>query len=255
MSQTILANASAWLVAGLAASLVVAGLVKGMIGVGMPIVAFPLISAFVDVRATVMLLAVPLILTNVPQALEGGNTIQCFVGLIPVLLGMAPGILLGIAILLHVSASLAKLISGLVVISVAVLMIAAPKFHIKGQACRPVGAIAGFFGGIMGGIAAMSGPLVFTFLLAKGLTGRAFTKEASLFLVLSASLLAGVLATNSSYSWSDLAISTAALFPVGVGMFAGQRLRDAIAAKTFKTFILVVVLISGFQLVYRGLFA
>jgi hypothetical protein len=45
-------------------------------------------------------------------------------------------------------------------------------------------------------IAAMPAPLVFKFLLAKGLHGKAFTKEASLYLVLSAGLLAILLLTD-----------------------------------------------------------
>src|SRR4051812_4989060 len=39
-------------------------------------------------------------------------------------------------------------------------------------------------------IAAMSGPLVFIFLLTKELSGKRFTKEAALYLIVSAGLLA-----------------------------------------------------------------
>ena len=53
-------------------------------------------------------------------------------------------------------------------------------------------------------IAAMSGPLVFIFLLAKGLRGKAFTKEASLFLVVSSSLLAILVTASRQFSWLDV---------------------------------------------------
>ena len=68
----------------------------------------------------------------------------------------------------------------------------------------PVGLGAGFAGGLLGGVAALTGPLVFTYLLAKGLHGKEFTKEASLFLVLSSALLAIFLASSSKFDWSDL---------------------------------------------------
>src|SRR5689334_5820946 len=42
-------------------SLIVAGLLKGIIGVGMPIVALPLLSLFIDIKSAVMLLSMPLI--------------------------------------------------------------------------------------------------------------------------------------------------------------------------------------------------
>ena len=255
MLATSLISAPSWLIVALALSLVIAGLVKGTIGVGMPIVAFPLVSMLVDVQASVMLLTMPLILSNIPQALEGGETFQCFSGLLPVLVGMVPGILLGIAVLLHVSATVAKLIAGAVVVLVVVLMLAAPKLQIKGRAQVPTGIGAGFFGGMLGGVAAMPGPLVFTFLIAKGLRGQAFTKEASLFLVLSAALMAIALASTQTFAWTDIVVSTVALAPVGLGMYFGQKLRDAIPAEAFKKFVLFVVLLSGLQLLQKGLFS
>src|SRR6516162_5260156 len=62
------------IIAAVVCSLIVAGLLKGIIGVGMPIVALPLLSLFIDVKSAAMLLSMPLILSNLPQALEGGKT-------------------------------------------------------------------------------------------------------------------------------------------------------------------------------------
>src|SRR5262249_28745424 len=80
------------LIALVAVSLLIAGLVKGVIGVGMPVVAFPLLSMLVDVQTAVMLLSVPLVLSNIPQALEGGRVTQTLRRLAPVIVGMIPGV-------------------------------------------------------------------------------------------------------------------------------------------------------------------
>lgn len=76
-------TATPGLIALLAASLAIAGLVKGAIGVGMPVLAFPLLSMLVDVQTAVMLLSVPLVLCNIPQALEGGLVPQTLWSLLP----------------------------------------------------------------------------------------------------------------------------------------------------------------------------
>jgi uncharacterized protein len=209
---------------------VVAGLMKGIIGVGMPIVALPLLSMLIDVRAAVMLLSMPLILSNIPQAIEGGETVACFMRLIPVLLGMMPGILRGVTVLVNGDPATTKVIAGSVIVLVAGLTLVAPRFQLRENLKTPVGVAAGFAGGALGGVVAMPGPLVFTYLLAKGLHGKEFTKEASLFLVLSSALLAILLSSSHIFSWADLAISTGALIPVGIGMYLGQRLRDLIPA-------------------------
>ena len=109
--------------------------------------------------------------------------------------------------------------------------------------------------GLLGGIAALSGPLVFMFLLAKGLSGRAFTKEASMFLVVSSALLASALASSRQFDWRDVLISTLATLPVVAGMLVGQRLRDIIPADAFEKLVVLTVLLSGAQLVWKGVSA
>jgi uncharacterized membrane protein YfcA len=167
---------------------------------------------------------------------------------------MIPGIVVGVTILLSVDPSVAKLIAGVVVIAVGVLTMLAPKLEIKGHAQVPVGVASGFFGGALGGLAAMPGPLVFVYLLSKGLRGRSFTKEASMFLVISAALLAVILTSSRAFNWSDLGVSTAALAPVAAGMLLGQKLRDTVPADMFKRCVLIVVLLSGAELVRKAMF-
>src|SRR5262249_1078542 len=109
-------------------------------------------------------------------------------------------------------------------------------------------------GGIMGGTAAMAGPLVFIFMLAKGLHGQAFTKEASLYLVVSSGLLALFLMASRQFTWLDVVVSTVAMVPVALGMYAGQRLRDKIAPEAFRKLVLLGVMASGVDLLRRGFF-
>src|SRR5262249_40763820 len=84
------------IIAAVVCSLIVAGLLKGTIGVGMPVVALPLLSLFIDIKSAAMLLSMPLIFSNLPQALEGGKTGRCLMQLMPAILGMIPGLFLGV---------------------------------------------------------------------------------------------------------------------------------------------------------------
>jgi uncharacterized protein len=242
------------IIAAVVCSLIVAGLLKGIIGVGMPIVALPLLALFIDIKSAAMLLSIPLIFSNVPQALEGGKTGRCLMQLMPVFVGMIPGLFLGVRLLLALDANIAKIIAGLVLMCVGGVTLLAPKLQLQSRLVLPAGITFGFFGGILGGIAAMPGPLVFVFLLAKGLRGKAFTKEASLYLVISASLLAILLTGSSPFGWLDVSVSTAAILPVVLGMHAGQHMRDKIAPETFKTLVLIAVVAAGADLLRHGFF-
>ena len=243
------------ILAAVICSLIVAGFLKGVIGVGMPIVALPLLSLFIDVKSAAMLLTMPLIFSNLPQALEGGQTGRCLAQLMPVIFGMILGLFLGVRILLAVDASVAKMIAGLVLIGVGGVTLLAPMLQLQSRLVLPAGITFGFFGGILGGIAAMPGPLVFIFLLAKGLHGKAFTKEASLYLVVSAGLLAILLTASPQFSWLDVSVSMVAMVPIVLGMVIGQRMRDKIAPETFKTLVLIAVIAAGAELLRHSFFS
>ena len=156
--------------------------------------------------------------------------------------------------MLALDANVAKIIAGLVLMGVGGVTLLAPKLQLQSRLVLPTGITFGFFGGILGGIAAMSGPLVFIFLLAKGLRGKAFTKEASLFLVVSSGLLAILLTASREFSWLDVSVSTAAMLPVVLGMYVGQHMRDKIAPETFRKLVLIAVIAAGPELVRHGLF-
>jgi uncharacterized membrane protein YfcA len=194
----------------------------------------------------------PLIFSNVPQALEGGQTGRCLMQLMPVILGTIPGLFLGVRVLLVVDASVAKIIAGLVLMGIGGVTLLAPKLQLQSRFVLPTGITFGFFGGILGGIAAMAGPLVFIFLLAKGLSGKAFTKQASLYLVVSAGLLATLLTASRQFNWLDVLVSTAATLPVVLGIYVGQHMRDKIAPETFKTLVLIAVIAAGADLLRHG---
>ena len=234
-------------------SLIVAGLLKGTIGVGMPVVALPLLSLFIDVKSAAMVLSMPLILSNLPQALEGGKTGRCLMQLMPVIVGMIPGLFLGVRSVggrcercedyrrpSAYGCRRRRAARAEAAASVSLGFI--NRHHIRIfrwdlEACSDVGTV------------------VFIFLLAKGLRGKTFTKEASLYLVVSAGLLAILLTASGQFSWLDLSVSTAAMLPVVLGMYVGQHMRDKIAPETFKKLVLIAVIAAGAELVRHGFFS
>src|SRR5262245_44729231 len=117
--------------AAVVCSLIVAGLLNGTIGVGMPVVALPLLSLFIDIKSAAMLLSMPLIFSNLPQALEGGNTGRCLMQLMPVILGMIPGLFLGVQILLALVANVAEIIAGVVLMGVGGITLLAPELQLQ----------------------------------------------------------------------------------------------------------------------------
>src|SRR5271156_4841616 len=108
---------SALLVAILMA-LFVAGTTKGLLGIGMPIVAVPLLNLIVDLRVTVILLAIPLIITNIPQAIQGDRIPIVLRRLWPILAGMVVDVAIGVTLLSMTNPNHLKPVVGIILLAV-----------------------------------------------------------------------------------------------------------------------------------------
>jgi len=76
-----------------------------------------------------------------------------------------------------------------------------------------------------------------------------------MFLVVSSVFLVSALMSSRHFDWRDVLISTFATVPVVAGMLVGQKAGDAIPADAFKKLVVLTVLLSGAQLVWKGVFA
>ena len=94
-------------------------------------------------------------------------------GLLALPLAVAAGVV-GSVLLLQFGAPVATTLAGFAVVATALLMLTAPALRVHERLQLQAGVGAGFFGGVLGGLAAMPGPLVFIYLLARGSRGRCF---------------------------------------------------------------------------------
>ena len=241
------------IIAAVVCSLIV-GLLKGTIGVGMPVVVLPLLSLFIDVKSAAMLLSMPLVFSNLPQALEGGKTGQC-------LMQIDPGVSRHDPRPLPWSSSPAggrcercndyrrRSSFGC-------------RRHHAARAEAAASVSLGFtnrdhnriFRRDSGRHHSDVGAACVHISACKGLRGKAFTKEASRFRVVSSGLLAVLLTASREFSWLDVSVSTAATLPVVLGMCVGQHMRDKIAPETFRKLVLIAVIAAAAELVRHDFF-
>jgi uncharacterized membrane protein YfcA len=229
-------------------ALFLAGTTKGLLGIGMPIVAVPLLNLIVDLRVTVVLLAIPLIITNIPQAIHGDRIPAVLKRLWSLLAGMVVGVAVGVTLLSMTDPAYLKPVVGIILIAVCVLMWFAPKLTVTPPVERFASPAAGVVGGLAGGLAALPGPFVFVYLLALGLKRDQFVQYSSMFLVISAAVMTLFLHSRGVMDRGDAAISTLATLPIFVGMWAGAFVRQFVSPELFRKLILIVVAISGSQM-------
>jgi uncharacterized membrane protein YfcA len=90
------------------------------------------------------------------------------------------------------------------------------------------------------------------YLIATGVTGKVFTKQIAIILVVSIITLVATFSGGAHASLSDLAISACASVPVIVGMFLVRPLRDRLPPVAFRVLVLVFVLAAAAQMVWKS---
>ena len=159
------------------------GVLKGATGVGMPIVAVPVIAAFYDVRLAVTILVVPNILSNTLQIykyrtynLEPKFTRNfAIVGLL--------GAALGTMMLAYVPVDQLNILMALIVLAYIVLRLTKPVFHLPLERARKLVWYAGLGGGLLQGALGISGPISLTFLNSIKLKRPVFIFTISVFFI------------------------------------------------------------------------
>jgi len=230
-----------------------AGTTKGLIGVGMPTIAVPLLNLVLDLPATVALLSIPLILTNIPQAIEGDPLRAVLKRLAPIFLGLVLGVFIGITLLAAVRSVYLKPIVGMILISIAGAMLVSPCVRVPRHLEPVASPAAGIIGGLTGGLAASPGPFVFLYLIALGIERDRFVQYASMFLIVAATLMTLTLGGEGLLTRSDAVVSAIASAPIFAGMWVGRRVRHLLSQELFRKLIIGLVVTSGLLLVTDNL--
>ena len=233
---------------------VLGGVVKGVTGVGLPLVLVPLTAQFLPLPVTVALLTVPMVATNVTQAMEGGHTLAAVRGMWPILVFVVGGLLIGVHLLLHIDRHLLSLILGVSFLALAALLVAMPRVHIGDGTARWAGPAVGFAAGLLGGMSAMFGPPMIAYLVGRGTDPDSFVKQMAIFAFTASLTMLLALGGSGSMSWSDVAISAVGILPIQAGMPLGRWLRRRTKPEWFRIAVLVVLALGGIDMLRRAFF-
>jgi uncharacterized membrane protein YfcA len=253
VTQAILALPVAALIA-LFAVFVFGGLVKGVTGVGLPLVLVPLATQFVHVPVAVALVSVSMVVTNIQQSAEGGGTVKAVRQLWPIMVPLAVGAVIGTHLLITINRQRLNLIIGISFLALAVLLLCLPRLRIVGRAARWGGPFVGFGAGLLGGMSAIFGPPMIAFMVSTGTDPDTFVKHMALLALTASTTMLIVLGGSGAMSGGDFLMSAAAMIPIQLGMPLGRWLRGSIKPNWFRVLVLVVLAASGLDMLRKALF-
>ncbi len=232
--------------------LVVAGLVKGTIGFGLPLVAVSILTQWLSKEWALALIILPVVFSNLFLGLEGRHFVQSTKRFWPVIVAVCVGIMVGAYTLSAMPQQTFLLVVGLVVILFALaeqfkLVLPVPPAHE-----RSVGFGAGLVGGLLGGMSTAYGPPVLMYLTALRLDKTAFI--AAIGAIWSFASVTLIVAFNQTgiLVGERILWSLGACVPVGIGLWVGSRLRERIAQAPFRRMVTIALFLLGANLIRRA---
>lgn len=235
------------------AALLLGGTVKGTMGIGLPLVAVPLLAMQLPVPAAIATLGLPVLISNFVQMIAGGDLRPALARFWPLVAALVAGILIGAQLLASLDERRLSLFLGSVVILFSMLSLVGGRIAVPAVAERRIGPPLGFAAGVLGGLSSFFGPPVAMYFVALKLPKDRFVSAIALVYFCGTVPLYAAMAGLGLFGWREVAMSALALVPVGIGLWFGQRLRHRIPQQTFTRLILALLIAIGAALIWRAL--
>jgi len=242
------------ILAVIAGTFLIAGTVKGIIGLGLPTISLALLAATLDLTTAMALLLIPSLVTNIWQAAIGGHCKNILKRTWPFLCLATISIWFGATALTTVNTLYLPILLGILLIVYSLINLSGLRFSISSQHEKWSGLILGMVNGILTG---MTGSFVVPgvmYLQAIGLSRDMLVQAMGMLFTLSTIGLALALQKNSLLTPELTTISSFAVVPAITGMLIGQRIRKLLSEVKFRKIFFVSILVLGFFIVAKSIF-
>lgn len=237
------------------ATFLLAGYVKGAIGLGLPTVAIAVLTVFVDLRDSVAIMILPLIISNLVQTLQGPSLTASLRRFGPMSGTFCVGLWAGTLALYAFDPRPMTLGLGTVLIVNTFLGFRFPSLSIPRHREATLSPAVGIVSGLIGGATGAQGIGIALYLQLLALDKDDFVQALGLAFFTSSFFLLGGLLQSGAFAGQFPALSLAAATATMIGMPLGQRFRDRIPQQTFRRIILIFLGGLGVNLIRKTILA
>jgi len=231
----------------------IAGMVKGTIGLGLPTVAMALLGVWLPPSQAAALLLIPSLVTNLWQLFNGPAWVCLLRRLWPMLAAVCLGTVFGPNLMAGGRAGWASLALGLLLMLYALLGLANLRWRVNQQSEAWLGPVIGLATGAITGATGVFVIPAVPYLTALSLDRDELIQALGLSFTLSTLALAAGLARHHLIDAQMVGLSLLAVAPALAGMLFGTWLRGKISAALFRRALFVGLLGLGLEITWRHL--
>ncbi|HSL56815.1 MAG TPA: sulfite exporter TauE/SafE family protein [Acidimicrobiales bacterium] len=228
-----------------ALAVAIGAVTKGIAGLGLPVVAVPVMAGFLGVEEAVVVMAFPSLASNLWLVREHRaarhQTRHLPALVVPGLVGAA----LGSWLLTSVDETLLAVVVAVLVGVYAVSFVANPEVQLPEPVARRLSPAVGLGAGVMQGTAGFSGPLVGAWLHSFRLPRPAYVLSVTTVFGLVGVAQVVTLAALGRYTVARVIASALALAVVAVGVPVGSRLAHRVSPRAFDRVVVGLLVASA----------
>lgn len=229
-----------------------AGVIKGVVGFGMPLFALSVLSISMPLSVAIAANVGPSLVTNFMQAVRGPYLRRLVRRLWPFLVPALALIWLGTRIQTLIDPAIPGLLLGVLAMAFAATGLSGFALRLSAEAERWLGPVVGSVNGFVTGITGVFVIPGGLYLQSLGLRRDELVQALGILFLLSTAMI-GVVFTAKSLMTPTLAlVSALAIGPGIVGMRIGERLRQRLSERLFRIVFLLGLGVIGFSLTVRN---
>jgi uncharacterized protein len=234
-----------------ALAFIVAGVAKGAIGIGLPPIVIGIMSFAVPLESTIAMMVVPSMVTNVWQAIYGGNFLR-------LLVRFRTMAVTSVAALLFVAVAFGQLGSpkavawvGVILLIYSGLALTAWRPAVSRATERWANPLIGAASGAAAGVTGVAAVPFLPYMQSLDIDRHDLVQALGIMFLFIIGALTVALAIQGAFTPANTAGGLAAIAPTFLGVWLGQKARHAVSPETFRRIFLIGMFLVGLQMATR----
>lgn len=240
---------SAFELAIVLAALFAGGFLKGVTGLGLPLIITPPLAWVFGIQVAVPLVAIPTVITNLVFIGKYHHAWRQVIKIWPMVISGLVAIIGGVFFLQHANQSIIAVILSLLAISYVIINFLGYELKVSEKSLKLFGPGMGILAGFFHGTTGVSGPIVVAYLTGvKDLSREAYFQALGfIFLIFGIQQVLGYV-MSGIYTVEILQVGLLAVIPILISFYLGIWLHRKLDARKFKMATLLLILISALNL-------
>jgi uncharacterized protein len=232
----------------IAAAFLLAGFIKGVLGLGLPTVSMGLLAVTMPPAQALAIVIVPAIVTNIWQTFVGPYLRDIARRLWPLMVGTVIGIWLNAGLLTGPYAPYGTVILGLLLVIYAIVGLSRFSFKLARRDEKWVGGIVGVITGVISAATGVQVIPSMPYLQAIGMENDELVQALGVFFTTATVALAFNLTTAGLLTAATALPGAVAMAASFAGMFIGQAVRTRMQPDAFRRWFLIAMILLGLYL-------